>query len=38
MKTSPKEDEELMRKLDRLKDPLKWKEYIESRADKAIKH
>ena len=39
MKTSPKEDEELMRKLDRLmKDPVKWKEYIESRADKAIRH
>ena len=33
------EDEELMSKLDDLmKDPVKWKEYIESRAEKAIKH
>ena len=39
MKTSSAEDEELMRKLDNLmKDPAKWKEYIESRAEKAIKH
>lgn len=39
MRTSSTEDEELMRKLDNLmKDPAKWKEYIESRADKAIKN
>ena len=38
-KTCSAEDEELMRKLDNLmKDPAKWKEYIESRAEKAIKH
>jgi hypothetical protein len=39
MRTSSAEDEELMRKLDNLmKDPTKWKEYIESRAEKAIEH
>ncbi len=33
------EDEQLMRKLDELKrDPEKWREYIESRAEKAIKN
>ncbi len=39
MRTSSAEDDELMRKLDNLmKNPAKWKEYIESRAEKAIKH
>ena len=39
LKTGSTEDEELMRKLDDLmKDPVKWREYIESRAEKAIKH
>lgn len=39
MKTPSPEDEELMRKLDNLmKDPAKWREYIEARADMAIKH
>ena len=39
MKTRSDEDEELMHKLDNLmKDPVKWREYVESRADKAIKH
>jgi hypothetical protein len=38
-KTRFPEDEELMRKFDSLmKDPAKWKEYIESRAEKAIRH
>ena len=39
MKAGQAEDEEVMRKLDRLmKDPAKWREYIESRAEKAIKN
>ena len=33
------EDEQLVRKLDELKkDPEKWREYIESRAERAIRH
>ena len=33
------EDEQLIQKLDELKkDPEKWRQYIESRAEKAIKH
>jgi hypothetical protein len=39
MKAREAEDEEVMRKLDRLmKDPAKWREYIESRAEKAVKN
>lgn len=39
MKARSAEDEALMRKLDDLmKDPAKWREYVESRAEKAIKH
>lgn len=39
MKTNSTEDEQLMQKLDALrKDPAKWKEYIESRVEKAVKH
>lgn len=39
LKAQSTDDEELMRKLDDLmKDPAKWKEYIESRAEKAIEH
>jgi hypothetical protein len=39
LKTGSMEDEELMRKLDDLmKDPIRWKEYIQSRAEKAIRH
>jgi hypothetical protein len=37
MKAREADDEEVMRKLDRLmKDPAKWREYVESRAEKAI--
>ena len=33
------DDEEVMRKLDELmKDPVKFQEYVEARADKALKH
>ncbi len=39
MKARETEDEEVMRKLDRLmKDPAKWREYVEARAEKAIRH
>jgi hypothetical protein len=39
MKARETEDEEVMRKLDRLmKDPAKWREYVERRAEKAITH
>lgn len=39
MKTNSAKDEEIMRKLDALmKDPEKWKEYVASRAERAIRH
>ena len=39
MKTDSAEDEEVMRKIDALmKDPEKWKEYVASRAERAIRH
>lgn len=39
LKTRSEEDDEVMRKLDDLiKDPVKWKEYIESHAERALKH
>lgn len=39
MKSSSAEDEEVMRRLDALmKDPEKWKEYVASHAERAIKH
>jgi len=39
MKKRRADDEEVMRKIDELmKDPVRWREYIESRADKALSY
>jgi hypothetical protein len=39
MKSTSAEDEDIMRKLDSLmKDPEKWKEYVASHAERALKH
>lgn len=39
MKSPSEKDEEAVRKTNALmKDPVKWQEYIESRAERALKH